>query len=333
LLIVNLQLQIELQEFYLKFSELKKYIAEGLKDTFFLLEGEDGWFREKAADMIVNSAVTCYPEINFVRLKQPSAAEIEESLSVLPFLSEKRALLVKEYYPAPAEAEKLKNSVHLKGGNVLIISNSQKNSLLNKIGEICRVDCAKEEPYVLKNWIKTILKNEGMEINSDASEKLALYCGQDMVKISNEIKKLSMLGKAEITPEDIEENVSKDTEYQAYMLTSATTQKSGEVYNIIKDFTSKGDAGSSGALLGSLYSGYKRMFYAKDCLISNQALSELLEVKPYAVTMSGKAAAKYKKKELKNALNMINDCEYKIKSGNMDADTALYYSVTSLMKF
>lgn len=318
----------------MKFRDLKKYLTEKSNDSAFLIEGEDSYFREKATDMLTAYAVSAYPEMNTVVLSQPSPRDIADSMSVMPFLSEKRAVIIKEYYPSAFDAEEIKKSDF--DGNpqsVLIISNSQKSAPLNKLqSRLCKVDCAKEEPAVLKHWIKTIFKSYGKEIDSFIAEKLAVYCGQDMMKISNEIKKLSVLDKAEITADDIEENVSKDADYQAYMLASAMAEKKGEAYGIMKDFLSKGDAGSSMILLMSLYSSYKRMFYVKDSKTSKEKLSDILGIKPYAVTMSGKAAARFNKEELGTAMQMLADCDYYIKSGNMGADTAIYYSAARLLK-
>ncbi len=315
----------------LKFADLKKYIASKPSDSTFILEGEDAYFREKGAEMITAAFVFAYPEINTAKLLQPSLRELAESLSMLPFLGGKRAVLVKEYYPPPSDIESLKKSLIQGGESVLIISNMQKYPSFRALEGAVICDCSKEEPAVLKNWIKSIFNTQGKEISTDAAEKLAVYCGQDMLRINGEINKLKMLEKAEITPCDIEENVSKDTDYQAYMLSSAAAEKSGKIYEMIKDFTSKGDA-SGAALLSSLYSSYKRMFYCKDSKLSKETLSQYLGVKPYAVTMSGKSAARYKKAELRKSMNMLSQCDYNIKSGNMEGETAVYYSIANLLK-
>lgn len=316
----------------MKFSEFKKYLSNNSDDRIYLIEGDDSYFREKASEMLLKNINIAYPEINEARLNNPSVKDIEDNINILPFLSDKRIVIIKEFYPYPSEGILLKNISFENSASVLLICNTKKHAEFNKLKEnITVIDCSKEEPSVLKNWIKAIFNTFNKEIELSTAEMLAIYCGQDMMKVNNEISKLGMLDKTKITESDIEQNVSKDTDYQAYMLATKASEKKGDAFKIAQDFTSKGDTASSILLIMSLYSGYKRMFYAKDSKLDKQKLSLALGVKPYAVTMSGKAAAKYKKKELKEAMEMLADCDYKIKSGNMGGETALYYSVARLL--
>ncbi|MDD4003287.1 MAG: DNA polymerase III subunit delta [Clostridia bacterium] len=308
----------------MKFKEIKRYLVNKPDNSFFYLEGSDAYFREKAQEMIISSLVTAYQDINVTRLNLPSANEIYESCSVLPFMSEYRAVVVREYYPSAQDIKKL---VNLKLSDcVLIISNSQK-SLIGGLNNNF-VDCNKESVPVLANWITTLLKAQNKQTDIHAASMLALYCGQDMMRITNEIKKLSSLPQTQITESDIEQNVSKEIEYQAYMLANAVTESGKDIYQILGDFINKG---TESYLINSLYNNYKRMYYVKDSLQNSERLSKALKVKPYAVTMTAKAAKNYDKDSLAGALKLLADTEYKIKSGFMGVKNALYYTVATLL--
>lgn len=308
----------------MKFKELKRYLENKPDNPFFYLEGNDSYFREKAQEMIISCLVTGYQEMNVTRLNLPAAEQIYESCSVLPFMSEYRAVIVKEYYPSAQDVKKLAN---LKlSGCILIISNSQ-NSLIGNLNNIF-VDCNKESVPVLANWITALLKAQNKQTDIHAASMLALYCGQDMMRITNEIKKLSSLPQIQITESDIEQNVAKEIEFQAYMLANAVTEGGKDVYRILGDFINKG---TENQLISSLYNNYKRMYYVKDSLQSNESLSKALKVKPYAVKMTAKAAKNYDKESLAGTLKLLADTEYKIKSGCMGVKNALYYTVATLL--
>lgn len=307
----------------MKFSALKKYLDSKPARALYCLEGNDAYFIEKAREMIVSCYVTGFKELNVTNLVSPAFSQVLENFSVLPFISDCRALCVSEFYPTAAEAQKLFELSY--GGCVLIISNRQKSKLAAR--EEFLVDCDKESPQVLAGWIAALFKGHNKRVDLSDAEMLARYCGQDMMRISNEIKKLSALPQEVLTAKDIELNVATEAEYQAYMLAQAVSDKDGKAYRILKDFAAKGAAESH--LLAALYSNYKRMFFAKTSRRPKEGLAKALGVKPYAVSMSQKAAKSYRLNRLATALKLLADTEYQIKSGGMGE--ALYYVIGNLI--
>lgn len=308
----------------MKFSALKKYLENKPLRVLYCLEGSDAYFIEKAREMIVNCYVTGLKELNVTYLVSPAFSQIEESFSVLPFGSEGRALCVSEFYPTAAEEKKLFGLKY--GGCVLIIANRQKSRLSAR--EEFFIDCDKESPQVLAGWIAALFKGYNKRIGLSEAETLARYCGQDMTRITNEIKKLSALEQEIISARDIEQNVAKEVEYQAYMLAQAVIDGDGRAYDILKDFSAKGAADSH--LLSALYSNFRRMYYAKTSRLGKEGLAKALKIKPYAVTMSQKAAKSYRLNRLQDALKLLAEAEYDIKRGGMGE--ALYYVMGNLIK-
>ena len=318
----------------MKFSQLKKYLESKPENAFFLIEGNDGYFREKAVAMITDCYVSAFSEMNVVKIVTPTTRLIDENCSILPFASEKRAVVIKEWYPSATELQALSNlNFDSYKSSVLIISNGEKNISLKKIDSYTLIDCNREEIAVLARWITAMLKSQNKSIDEHTASMLALYCGQDMLKIDNEIKKLSNITSQIIFEKDIEENVAKDSDYQAYMFSNAVAVGDKKSYEILKDYISKGEASAFLQLLMSLYSNYKRMFYIKDSKLTKEQLSTALGIKPYAVSMTLKTAKLYSKEQLKKAMDMLADADYEIKSGNLSGETALYYAMAQLGNF
>ena len=314
----------------MKFSQLKKSLLSGEDATLYYLEGDDAYFHRKAVEMINEKYVTAFPELNSVNLSSREIGEICSACSVLPFLSEKRTVLLREWYPGEADLSRLKKWGH-NPSCVIIVSNLLPCLPLRKYSEgHIYVDCGRESAPLLAGWIVRLMAAYGKEIEEGAAFTLAEYCSCDMVRIDNEISKLRHL-EGVITAKDIEENVSKDVEYQAYMLASAVSEGREDPYRILKEYTSRGDSKAHTQLLFSLYGNFRRMYYAKGGKKREEELARQLGVKPYAITASARAARKFKKADLKRALKLLSGAEYKIKSGSMNGEIALYYAVASLL--
>ena len=315
----------------MKFSQLKKHLSAGGEDTLYYLEGDDAYFHKKAIEMINRKFVTALPELNSAVISARDINEIRDSCSVLPFMSERRTVLLREWYPTEAELLQLDKW----GQNpacVMVVSNLLPWPSLRKYSQgHTFVDCGRESDLTLAGWIAQLFAAEGKEVDRDAALMLAQYCSCDMVRIDNEIQKLKHLS-GRVTARGIEENVSKDVEYQAYMLAAAVAEGRGNPYRILREYTLKGDARLYTRLLASLYSNFRRMFYAKGSGKGEEELGRLLGVKPYAVKASAKTARKFKKAALKKALKLLSATEYRIKSGSMGSEPALYFAIASLMR-
>ena len=316
----------------MKFSELKKYLAENPSDNFFLAEGDDYFLRDKAVNMILEKSVDGYSELNITKLENPNPREIFESLSMLPFMSSKRAVIIKDYNPKASDAEILaKYDFNQNPSCVLIISNASAGEIKKKLSNYYNfIDCGKEDTIIVEKWISSMIRGREKEIEPSAAALLAEYCSRDMTRINTEIEKL-LICKSQITKADIEENVAKDTEFQIYELANAVASKNGIAYEIIKDFAVKGDSGYVQQILMSLYSQFKRIFFIKDSKLPQGELSKYLNIKPYAVTMSAKIARAYSKKQLERAIKLCAEADFNIKSGKTGAEAALYYVVASLI--
>lgn len=315
----------------MKFSELKKYLADNPSDNFYLAEGDDYFLRERAVNMIIEKTVTGCNELNITKLDNPAPRQIIESCSILPFMSEKRAVIIKDYYPKLDIETLVKYDFKQNTGCVLIISNAVTGDIKKRLAKVYNfIDCGREDNIIVEKWITSMFRGRGKEIEPPAAALLSEYCSRDMTRINTEIEKLAVC-KSIITKTDIEDNVAKDIEFQIYMLAGAVAAKNGNAYEIIKDFALKGDSNYVQQLLMSLYSQFKRMFFIKDSKLSQGELSQVLNIKPYAVTMSAKTARAYSKKQLKQAIKLCAEADYNIKSGTTGAEAALYYVVASLI--
>ena len=89
----------------MEFRNLKNSLAESLQDIY-LIEGEDAFLRENALRLIKEKALS-EPDLNLTNLTgQEIKADAELFLTAVqsyPFMSEKRYVVVRDYYPTATE--------------------------------------------------------------------------------------------------------------------------------------------------------------------------------------------------------------------------------------
>lgn len=319
----------------MKFKDLKAALSrEGAKDVY-LLEGEDGWLLSSAERLVRASLNLSCEELNSVQFfgDETPFSEIWNALQVLPFLSEKRLVTVREWYPKAAEISELaKFCASPAEGTVLVISNRKPSADLCKKLACEVVDCGKESEDVVERWTAALCRNFGLTMDYDAVAALCAFCLYDMTRIVSELKKLAdFSGGRKVTRWDVEENVSKDAEYQVYELTDSIQKRDGRSMAILEELLGKNDAGYLVLVIGALFANFSRMYAVKTAGLSAAELAKKLKVKEYAVKMSAKNGARFSAEQVARAMEMINDTEYRFKSGALAADIAVRQIVLKLL--
>jgi len=175
-------------------------------------------------------------DFNFDQFKgsETSAAEIIHAANTLPFMSEKRLIIVKEadklskddvsqlakYAENPSELACL----------VLVAETVNKTSRLykavEKAGEVAEYTLSKlnKSPTV---WIKEQFKERGKLVSDALTRYLLQAVGSDLSRLSAEIEKISLYydGDRIIDPDEIEAVVTKSFESTIFDLTNSIGER------------------------------------------------------------------------------------------------------------
>ena len=144
----------------------------------------------------------------------------------------------------------------------------------------------------------------------------------------NELDKLAYYDLEEqmINKKLVEKLVNKDEEYVIFELTEAHRQKNGDNAIKILDQMSK-----QPGVLGLITNHFRRLFFISTSGLDDKELALLLNVKEYAIKKQREQAKNFSKIQLKRIFEMLEDVDYKIKSGAMLSENALYYIVLSIL--
>ena len=320
----------------MKFVELKQNLTSNFYPCLYLT-GQDSFLIQNSKKSIVSSLNIQYEDFNYIKVSNEDLkiTEILASTQTLPFMCEKKIVefsivnkltnqdinLINEY---------LKNPVM---STCFIIVDSIGVNIVNQLKNIEVVDCNRLDENMLKKWIGATLKASGKQIDVSACELLIYRCNFYLSKIDMELKKLvNFIGDRNIIlVADVEENVTKDLEFQIFELSDAVIKKDTiKTYNILNALKVNKD--NSNVVISSLYSSFRRLFYiAINQNLTNAELANFLNCKEYAVKIGRNTIQNYSQKKLKTAIEILAPAGFKIKSGVSNKDFNNDYVVLKLL--
>lgn len=315
------------------FGELKKSVSEEIKQIYYI-EGEDAFLRENALKTIFSAALS-EPDFNlncFVGQEMKNNPEaVLTAVRSYPFMSDKRVVVIREYYPS---AQDLKNKTvkEILSGTeettVLVIVNSEKSEAIKKQDMITLVDCSKLDRETIAKYIRRECSAFGIVAEREAIDMLTDYASSDMTKISGEVKKLTAYigDNGELTVEAVEDVCVKDTEYQVYELAEYIAAKNDKkAFETLTDMLDKNT--DKQRLFISVYYHFRRLLHSAVSACSDKELAAALGVKEYAVKKSRVQAKKFTPKRLKKICDKLSYLDSAFKSGEVTVDSALWNSV------
>lgn len=212
----------------MKANEALKQIKSGAVKNFIVLTGEDDAVKQQAFRAILAALDVQSPELNLsVFEERPEPKEVLRSLETLPFMGERRVVVIKNTdilsAAASGELSALFEKANMPAQNVLIIiaqGNADKRKAFVKyvMKNGMFVECNALKDSELAAHIAQIAKEKGLSVSGKNAQTLAALCDGDMGVIQNELAKLACVSRGEITTEDIEKYAVKSMQYNVYKI-------------------------------------------------------------------------------------------------------------------
>lgn len=298
----------------MKFIELNKSLKNEIKHLY-VLTGDDVFLLNSAVNLIKTATIKEFEEFNFAKLDGTATtkSEFASQLETLPIGNDYRIIVV----DAPSNEVCLYlQKYQFEDFQVVVVKNAKLNA-----GE--QVDCSKLDRADICKYIINFLTKRQMTIEEQALDYIIDATGGNMSKINNELLKIVsyLQGQTVVSMNVVTNLIANSSEYVSYMLTNAIDTKSYTDYQKILNTMTKSQ--TSGDIFAFLGKYFKRMQYIalnKD----DTKLSNILAIKPYAIKMSRQNIAKNGTKFYISLYQKYVDLDYKIKSGKISAENALY---------
>jgi DNA polymerase-3 subunit delta len=218
--------------------------------------------------------------------EEASISDILDELRTLPFLADKRVVVVKgadefiskhrsileKYFEKPAPT------------GVLILTTSgwdartRLSKMLSKVGTLIQLEQPKpwEFPGIL---VQHAAEKHKVKLNRDAAEALVELVGEELAQLYNEIEKLTLfaLGEKTITLQHVEALIGHHRIYDAFeVLDAVTAGDTGRAVKRLRNMFEE-DKDAEYSAVGAFAFHVRRMFQAKAMLEKRVSLKDITD--------------------------------------------------------
>lgn len=271
--------------------------------------------------------------------------KIKAAAQTLGFLSVSRMIVVKNIFGEGAAAEQKDIKDYVIGSakqknlpefifyeSKEILKKNKEFAGLGKQGTVFSFPPL--SPVELRKWVSGRFAELKTKITPGALDKLILYVGNDLWRLSSEIEKLSLLKSGEkesVADEDIEAMVKSDLSTSIFTTVDALARRDKKMaLKLLADHFEKGEAP---IYIFSMFSyQFSNLIRIKTVLLrqaserrsqSAEEVASILKMHPYVAKKAIPYAAKFSLDYLKKVYKRLLRLDFLIKKGRLDAEVAL----------
>ena len=311
-------------------KSLKNRIKDGVRECY-LLEGDDLYLFDKAISMIKKACQLQLEDFNLLVFDDEnfSMKSVLDACEVMPMGDLKRVIILKNITKVTEnEKKELEKYLELPVDTTCHIISDFEGKFATLKTKCEFVDCKRMDRNLATAVIVSDFAKKGKQISGEAVATLLDYCNGYLTGVMNEIDKLVNydLNEPLVTKKMVENVVSKTMEFTVFELTEAlgkrNTDKAMELVSLME---------KDNSILSLITNHFRRLFFIAVSDSDNKELASLLGVKEYAVVKAREQIKNFSKMQLKKIYALLEQVDFAIKSGQMQAQNALYYLVFSIL--
>lgn len=295
------------------------------------LYGEDTYrMKEKLKEIVDKYKKVRTSGLNLKYFNGESFKDFKDDIRQATMFKEKKLAIVLNPFENEEFKEKLlEHKEFLESDDLIVIYQEgkiNKNNALRKY-LIKNTKSQEFEPLTyakLRNWAKNEFEEYNTEIDAQALDKLIEYVGNDLWRMSNEIKKLSSYKKY-IEVKDIRLLIRSSTETDIFKTIEAIAQKNKkQALSLLHQHIEKGD--SPVYLLSMINFQFRNLLIVKDLIEKAKPYYSIVKesgLHPFVVKKTYHSAEQFSFEQLKNIYRKIFKLDIQIKTGKVEPATAL----------
>lgn len=209
-------------------------VKAGILENVYLFAGPEAYTKKEALEALRQAVLPPGLEaLNEATLENCGAQAIIDSAETLPVMCAHRIVVVRDWAPLKAggksddaDAQRMLEWLkHVPESSILVFYMHVEMDGRRKLAAELKkrrgyVEFNRLSGSVLFKWCNQQLRPEGKRLRQDAFNQLVLMAGQDLIRLSGELKKLSAYAgsSAEIGLTDVYAIVSPSTEYSVFVI-------------------------------------------------------------------------------------------------------------------
>ena len=306
----------------------------------YLFYGDDELsILEATQDLIRNVGTDDLRDHNVIRLDKQSInpVDLTASVSAVPFLSERRLVIVNEFFSKTKGKKQVKGWENLSQivknippTNDLLFRESQdsfkSNSLFKQIAELASVrEFAMPHGSAINKWIQERVNDKGGDIDNKAISRLAHVIGPNTWALDAEIEKLILYADdRQISSSDID--LLTTDNHQDSIFRAVDMALNGNPHAMASVKTILNGSESPGYILAMIHRQVRLLITAKMShgeQISRNDLSKQLNLRGYAMDKLLEEVRRHNLSKLMAAHSLLAETDEKIKTGKLTDMLAL----------
>jgi|TARA_B100001964_G_scaffold191610_1_gene214029 DNA polymerase-3 subunit delta len=294
---------------------------------------------EATQDLIRNVGTDDLRDHNVIRLDKQSInpVDLTASVSAVPFLSERRLVIVNEFFSKTKGKKQVKGWENLSQivknippTNDLLFRESQdsfkSNSLFKQIAELASVrEFAMPHGSAINKWIQERVNDKGGDIDNKAISRLAHVIGPNTWALDAEIEKLILYANdRQISSSDID--LLTTDNHQDNIFRAVDMALNGNPHAMASVKTILNGSESPGYILAMIHRQVRLLITAKMShgeQISRNDLSKQLNLRGYAMDKLLEEVRRHNLSKLMAAHSLLAETDEKIKTGKLTDMLAL----------
>ena len=306
------------------FVDFKSSLQDKIQPVY-IISGKEFYLVNNALNNLISACNISVPEMNISYVDSSTTLdEIFVMCETLPFLSQKRMIIAKNYTPLDSNAQN-KIIEYLQAYNATTCLVFTSVTLIENASIPC-VNCDYLPQNTLQSKIISEAKKLGYEIQLPALNKLIDFCASSITSCMHELDKLVAFcnNNKTITLSDVEQVCCKiDLDANIFELTDAISKKDNStalaiLAHLIKEENTK-------TIVSMLYNYYRRMFFAlANKNRKDEQLATYLGVKPFAIKIAREQAKAIGAEKIMGAMDMLKQIDTATKSSFTSLEQELY---------
>jgi len=328
----------------LKYHDLIASLRQGKLLPLYLFYGEDEFLIQEALDIIVKKVVepgTRDFNFNALYCRDTQVSEIVNLAQTLPFMSEKRLVIAKDFDALKAaDLEELLPYLNDPSPSscLVMVSNQgryEKKSVTSAVeahGAVTRFFPLLDREVV--TWIEGWTKARGLSLPRDAAQYLWQTIGNDLQTIKNELEKVEIYIKEKkaITLGDVKAVVGDFREYSSFDLATALGSKDrAKAFLILARLLQEGE--QPVGLLGAIAWNFRRLMRAKSMEAAGAGYDEIkrkLNVIFHQSASFHEQMRRFSVDELRKAFDVMLSADKALKSSGLSGKLVLERMILEL---
>lgn len=318
-------------------KEFSQLIKSGKVQGAYLFEGVEENIKAATLQSLRKALLPeGMEELNETLMEAPETSAIIAACETLPFLADKRLVVVREHPAlagrADADEKLLAYIPEVPESAVLVFlcrgkADARKKlySAIKKRGGI--VSFAQLTDQELNGWIVKAFAGLGKSVTPQTASVLAFTVGSDTALLRREIDKLAALAgdRDTVTDEDVHAVATRSVECTVFeMVDAVVAGQTAKAFSLLRDMLTTGS--DRLGILAMLLRQFRLMQHIKIMQYEKLGAAEIkqrLGIAAFAAERCMRQAAGYTGGQVKRAVNICLTTEYKVKSGQLNQEGAL----------